>query len=268
MKKILLICVNYNSYDALQSFLKSVNCAAEQAKGQLQVDVAVADNSSEVQEVHTTNYKNICVTPYVTKKNLGYLGGVKYVFEHIADQIYQQYQYVAVSNVDLTIDESFFTHLAAIDTNNIGWIAPSILSEKEHKDRNPKILNRPSKRHMQIAKLIYIHPLVYSLYVRLFYRNRPEPKNTNKLIYAGHGSFMLFCKPQIIKEFIFNFKPFLFCEEHFFAEELRARSLKVEYHPELIVHDEDHVSTSTIPSRQYCQYNREAIQFILNTYFS
>ncbi|MBR1426681.1 MAG: hypothetical protein IJ581_04425 [Paludibacteraceae bacterium] len=268
MKKILFIGVNYNSYDALQLFVDSVNRAALKAVGIMQVDIMIADNSAELQDIDNTSFQNIHVRQYVTAENLGYLGGAKYILKQLTQTVLEQYDYMAISNVDITIDESFFTNLAKFDTNNIGWIAPSILSQKEGKDRNPKILNRPSKRHMQIAKMIYIHPLVYKLYVRLFYRNRPAPKITTDQIYAGHGSFMLFTQPKVIQEFIHNFKPFLFCEEHFFAEELRKRSLSVEYHPELIIHDKDHISTSAMPSRFYCRYNREAIQFIINTYFS
>ena len=59
MKKLLLICVNYKSHDALKSFLESVHRAAENAKGTLQVDIEVVDNSEH---------------------NVGYLGGALPVY--------------------------------------------------------------------------------------------------------------------------------------------------------------------------------------------
>lgn len=267
MKKILIICVNYNSYDALQSFLESVDCAAKLVTHSMEIHVAIADNSSDIQEIEESVYPDIHIERYITKQNLGYLGGARYALSKISKADYTRYDYIAISNVDVTIDPAFFSQLETINTMNVGWIAPSIISLKENKDRNPKILARPSKSHLQIARLIYLTPLVYHLYVRLFYKNRPTPKFTEREIYAGHGSFMLFSKQADIRTFIDQFEPFLFCEEHFFAEELRKRSLKIVYHPELVVYDTDHVSTSTIPSYTYCKYNKEAISFIIKKYF-
>ena len=267
MKKILIICVNYNSYDALHVFLESIDCAAKEVTQSMEIHVAIADNSSDIQEIEESVYPDIHIERYITKQNLGYLGGARFALSKISKTDYNGYDYIAISNVDVTLDPSFFVQLETINLSNVGWIAPSIISLKENKDRNPKILTRPSKSHLQIARLIYLTPLVYHLYVRLFYKNRPTPKFTEREIYAGHGSFMLFSKQADIRTFIDQFEPFLFCEEHFFAEELRKRSLTIEYHPELVVYDTDHVSTSTIPSYTYCKYNKEAISFIIKKYF-
>ena len=248
MKKFLLMCVNFKSDEALKNFLESVHRAAEQVKGKLQVDIKVADNSED---------------------NVGYLGGARRELMRMDNNTLDSYDYLAISNVDLIMDDSFFKKLLDIPTESIGWIAPSIISAAENKDRNPKILHRQSKRHMQIARLLYIHPLVYRLYVSLVYsRRKAATHHERQTIYAGHGAFMLFTCPKVIRTCIKKFTPFLFCEEHFFAEELRAQNLKVLYTPELVIYDNDHISTSTLPSRKYCQYNREAIQFIISNYLS
>ena len=248
MKKFLLICVNYKSDEALRLFLESVHRAAECVKDLIQVDVKVADNS---------------------KDNVGYLGGARRELLQIDTKILDTYDYLAISNVDLEMDESFFKNLLDVPTQSVGWIAPSILSRLEQKDRNPKILHRQSKRHMQIAKLIYIHPLIYRMYISLVYnRRKSQTRYDQQFSYAGHGSFMLFTCPSVIRKCISKFTPFLFCEEHFFAEELRAQDLKVIYTPKLVIYDSDHISTSAMPSKQYCRYNREAIQFIIKNYLS
>ena len=59
MKKILLICVNYNSYDALHSFLESIDCAAKEVTQSMEIHVAVADNSSDIQEIEESVYPDI-----------------------------------------------------------------------------------------------------------------------------------------------------------------------------------------------------------------
>lgn len=248
MKKFLLICVNYKSDEALQLFLESVHRAAKNVKGLMQVDVKVADNSED---------------------NVGYLGGARRELVQIEEKTLELYDYLAISNVDLEMDDSFFKNLLDVPTQSAGWIAPSIISRSEHKDRNPKILHRQSKRHLQIARLIYIHPLIYRMYLALVYNRRnTQTQYDQQFIYAGHGSFMLFTCPMVIRRCINKFTPFLFCEEHFFAEEMRTQNLKVLYTPKLIIYDSDHISTSSMPSKQYCQYNREAIQFIINHYLS
>ena len=153
MKKILIICVNYNSYDALHVFLESIDCAAKKVTQSMEIHVAIADNSSDIQEIEESVYPDIHIGKYVTKQNLGYLGGARFTLNKISETDYNGYDYIAISNVDVTLDPSFFAQLETINLSNVGWIAPSIISHKENKDRNPKILTRPSKRHLQLTRL-------------------------------------------------------------------------------------------------------------------
>ena len=91
MKKILIICVTFHSDKELQAFLESVHRAAERVKGQMMVDIQVADNG---------------------KANLGYLGGALPIYNRYA----QDYDYVSISNVDLLLGPDFFEQLLQIDT--------------------------------------------------------------------------------------------------------------------------------------------------------
>lgn len=254
----------------LEKFLISVDQAAGNAISTVSAVVAVADNSTDIRSISTDQYHYIKVQTYVTHANLGYLGGARFALGQINEKEYNNYNMVAICNVDLQIDDYFFERLAETKTDNIGWIVPSILSDAENKDRNPKILLRPSKRHMQLVKMIYLSPFVYALYVKLVYSKKGKTTTNSSAtdIYAGHGSFLLFTAPKLIKACINKFEPFLFCEEHFFAEEMLHNNLKVVYQPQLIIHDSDHTSTSKLPQRSYCKYNRDAIQFIINTYFN
>ncbi len=70
--------------------------------------------------------------------------GLKNAINHLKVQI-SEFDFVILSNVDLTLEKNFFNNLLKLSVEkSIGWIAPRILSEKENRDRNPKILTRPS----------------------------------------------------------------------------------------------------------------------------
>ena len=139
MKKLLLICVNYKSHDALKSFLESVHRAAENAKGTLQVDIEVVDNSEH---------------------NVGYLGGALPVYNEKA----KDYDFVSISNVDLQLAPDFFEKLTELKTENVGWIAPDIYTGKRDLHENPAHLKRPTKWNFLIWFLIYSNTFLYKLY--------------------------------------------------------------------------------------------------------
>lgn len=176
-----------------------------------------------------------------------------------------------MSNVDVILPTDFFVRLLAYPlTEEVGWIAPAIYSESESKDRNPKLISRPSKRHLQLAKQLYIHPWIYNLYVTFVYNKRKPVKsvaNSKQTIYGGHGSFMIFTDFQFVAEVVSQYKAFLFCEENLFAEELYLRHKIVQYVPEISVNDLDHASTSKLRGTTYCRWNRAALSFILNRYY-
>ena len=130
MKKLLLICVNYKSHDALKSFLESVHRAAENAKGTLQVDIEVVDNSEH---------------------NVGYLGGALPVYNEKA----KDYDFVSISNVDLQLAKDFFIRMLEIQDDSIGWIAPDIYTGKIDRHENPSMLKCPTTRNFAIWNIIY-----------------------------------------------------------------------------------------------------------------
>ncbi len=266
MKKLLWIAVNYCSYAELDKLLFSISVAAANVPD-ISVHVAVADNTENNIQTIKTDWENIQVKSYSTPKNYGYLGGCRFVMSRISD--ISKYDYVVISNVDITVQKDCFVYLNKMNITDIGWIAPSIVSLSEKKDRNPKILTRQNKRHLQITKMLYICSCIYHWYVKYVYSKRKHvasiPQNMD--IYAGHGSCMIFTKQAAIQNILHKYTPFLFCEEHFFAEEMRNAKLKVHYTPSICINDSDHINTGTMPGKQYCMLNRKAISFIINSYF-
>lgn len=261
--KILLTCVNYNSYTELKTYLQSLDKAVKKSK--VQLDVIVADNSSKPEELDTSYYKNIYVQRDLWN-NLGYLGGAMASIEKKHN--ISEYDYICISNVDIVIDSDFFSLLEKKNyDSNVMWIATSILSREESRDRNPKIMKRYTKKNLQ--KLLFLHrnPFIFWLYCNTLYkRKKIQKKHEPCTIYAGHGSFMLF-RTNLIEGLSEKYPIFLFGEEIYFAEEIRRRGGTVYYDPSLIVYDDEHVSTSQMPKKFHSDCNIKAIEYILKKYY-
>ena len=202
-------------------------------------------------------------------RNFGYIGGIVEALSKSRLKP-KDYRYFVISNVDLRLSTTFFQDLLTtkIDSKT-GWIAPSIISEKEKRDRNPKIITRPSKRKMQVIALMYLIPSFHFLYSRFIYprKNRAFRRLATRKIYAGHGSFMLFTNSFTKKNIDLDYQSFLFGEEIFFAELIRASGLETIYLPELLVYDTDHVSTSKLKRSVYNKMNFQSMKYIIKKFF-
>ena len=103
--RFLFVPVNYNSYDSLNAYIKAVGRALRTTDDEtIQVDIHVADNSSEPMEVDQLDGLTICVRHY---DNPGYLSAALKTI-YAAD--IPSYDYIIISNVDVLVDESFFAN--------------------------------------------------------------------------------------------------------------------------------------------------------------
>ena len=243
MKKILVICVTYRSDNELHAFVESVHCAAQQAKEQVQVDIEIADNG---------------------KNNKGYLGGALDIYNAKA----HGYDFVSISNVDLLLAPDFFEQLATIDTENIGWIAPDIYTDKINRHENPYMLHRPSKRNFLIWNIIHSCTWIYRIYYRLHVlKNKKQTVYPSCNIYAGHGSFMLFTKAFVAQNKTIRFPGFMYGEEIFMAELARAAHLNVQYVPALRIYNTGNISTGLINQEKKSAWSKQSLKAIYKQFF-
>lgn len=270
MKNILIACVNYNNYTLLHNYICSIKTSYEECLNNLvQVTLLVIDNSTHKKEFGLKNENNITTVIHSPTENLGYIGGIKNAIKSQNIKL-SDFDYFIISNVDLEISKSFFQRLLGLEVDkDIGWIAPRIYSLKERKDRNPKILKRPSLNKMRLLTLVYRLPLLYYIYHKLIYQKtkRNIDNYPQKFIYAGHGSFMVFTNKFLQQNSTFNFPTFLFGEEIYFAELCRISNLKVEYKPEIEIIDIDHSSTSKLNRKKFYKMNYESMKTITNLFF-
>ena len=293
--KVLIVPVTYNSYDALDNYIASVGKALEAAADPtISVKIHVADNSTfsrkeNSQSVETTHYDNPGYLPAALKT--------------VYSEDYASYDYIIISNVDVTLDETFFTALRDLkpDPDTV-WIAPFIWSPSENRDVNPKILERYTKKRLQLLRLLFACPPLYYLYTRTLYRkkvnqSRKEEASSSasdgnhnscvpsvaseqsssvqfsilnsqlKNIYSGHGSFMIFRPELFQQEPPLNYPVFLFCEEIFMAEMVRRIGKKAVHCPAVKVWDCEHASTGLMGLWRYCKYNHDALSYIIKHFY-
>ncbi len=263
--KILIVAVNYNSYEQLQTFLESVRVSTRFCKEGVDVEVAVADNSTNKEEIKCIEDNVIHLSVYPLD-NLGYFGGAQQIINNIENK--GMYDYIAISNVDLKLNEDFFETLFHYRcSDEIGWIAPSVYSLQEKRDK--KTLFRPSKIKFRFLCLIFKYPILFKLYRQLFYSRKRQSADLGgpRIVYSGHGAFFLLTKNFFRKIHELEFKPFLFCEENYVAELLRENSLKCIYEPSLKIWDEEHVSTGKMNYKRRCLYNYEAHKYIYDRFY-
>ncbi len=272
-KSILFLCVNYNSYDELNNYLFSIEKAYTNYKDELKIDVLVADNTVDGHGlIDYSELKSVTVDLKPYHENLGYLGAIMRLINDKGAESVKSYDFVIMSNVDLLLTETFFMSLlsAGINISKVGWVAPKIISLAENKDRNPKILKRPSKERLEKILVMFKYPILYRIYYDFIYKLRNKKLQTisDNRIYAGHGSMMIFTNAFMLENIAFRFPCFLFGEELFFGELVRLSNLDVIYVPEIIVHDIDHVSTSKLKRSNYCKMNYESLKELIKIYWN
>jgi GT2 family glycosyltransferase len=268
--KIAIVCVNYNSYESLFCYLDSLDWAANLSKGVAEVQVYVADNSTKKKDVDKTKYKNlgIHIDGY---NNLGYLGGAFEMINSMSSNERDGYDYIAISNVDITINKDFFLRLAELNhSDGLAWVAPSIFFERLNKVGSAEWDERPSAKKMKFYDVLYGYPALYYLYwlaSRFKMRAGKNERRDERYIYSGYGSFMLFTKGFIAKQDKWFYESFLFGEEIFFAEMARTYNMKVLYAPQLRINDIGKVSTGKIASRNKLKMQKESNSYLYNTFF-
>lgn len=266
MKRILIVCVNYNSYEHLMNYLDSIEKAKLNCFN-CSIDVYIADNSTEKQDVDIDRYKYINIKIFKFS-NLGYLGGASAIINNEVDDIYY-YDFVIISNVDVLVDDYFFSQLLNQTIHkDIAWVAPRIFSENENRDRNPKIITRIPFKKLYIFKMICKFPVLFYIYNKIIYkRKKKNHVFSEQEIYAGHGSFIILTKAFFNKYDKLNYPIFLFGEELYFGELIKNAGLKVLYSPDIKINDIDHVSTSKMSSASYSKYNYIALKYIIDTFY-
>jgi len=270
---VLCMMVNYNSEPEAQrfirDFLRSNGC---------ECFLMVVDNSdrlpldSQLASLH----QNVEILR--PERNLGYFGAVSWAWGR-----FRQHKslpaWVIVCNADVQLpDPSFFENMINLHADSSSAvIAPAILSCLSGKDQNPFMERRPTRSRMVFYKWVFRFEISCRTYLTLSYIKRKlaaykrcslvSRPTSPRCIYAPHGSFMVFRHTYFEAGGSFDYYPFLFGEEIFVGETARRLNLVVEYDPRLVVHHDEHVSTSVFRNPEILKYYRESSAYLADRFF-
>jgi GT2 family glycosyltransferase len=275
---ILIIGIIYNTYPETLRYLDS--CKFEDKEN---IKLILVDNSDkEMPAGFLEKIKSCPFLEYIqSKKNTGYFGGAREGLNHYLRQYADFPPWILVTNVDIVFTPTFFHQLCALDNReNLGIVAPSIISQKWKTDYNPKIPVRYSRRRIKIYQFLYSSFLIHNLFLLGAYTKKwiggllqgekhspvyPEPRVTK--IYAPHGSCMIFSNAFFNSGGSLDLPNFLFGEEIFVAETAARLGLDVIYHPGLVIYDHEHASTGFFVTPGINRYYKEAIDVILDQFY-
>lgn len=270
MKRILLVCVNYNTYDYLSRFLDSIDASLKEVpKDELELSICIADNSSQKQKIELSKYTDFNINVYILD-NLGYFGGALFIINQFNN--ISRFDFVIISNVDILFKKNTLLELIhAKIPQNVAWISPQRYSTKYNMVLKVEKKSRPSKLKMWLYLYMYKSALlkrIQHIYTFIKYKSRSKtfPEKEEE-IYVGCGSCFILTKqffnvyPQI------HYPIFLYGEELFIAELVHKANMKTLYYPKIQIYNIGRVSTKNIDMKRFCQFNREAIRYIYDNFY-
>lgn len=269
-KRILIVPVNYNSYDYLDSYLKSVSEAWDMARDECRLTVYIADNSTKPEEVVLSKY-NIPDLKIIRLDNPGYFGGALHIINNCLNV--DDYDYVIISNVDMTFELSALKSLVNLNlSDDVGWISPYRFSERYNSPIFVEKENRPSKWKIKALMWLFKFPMLHRIqktratkrYKTLATENHLRPKR----IYSGCGSCFILTKRFFESYPRLHYPLFLYGEEIFIAELARTANLTVRYEPSIRLTNIGEISTGNVNSKTICNYNYKALKYLYNRFFN
>ncbi|WP_168661099.1 hypothetical protein [Paraburkholderia sp. SG-MS1] len=282
----LLLCVNYRNDVEVLEFVRTVLSM----DGTNRIRIVVADNTVRAQDARDGFEGSLSafgpkVASVSTNTNLGYFGGLNAALRRGREQFGDiKFKGVVLANTDIEFPGEDFFDLLDVEVNRvvaenagraIGLIAPSIQSSRTRKNQNPLYWHKPKRRKFEYLSAIYsvyplgvLHRLLAKIKGMVFRRAIGGGSGArSRMIYAGHGSFMVLLDEFFTRGGHLEYPEFLFCEEIFVAEQCIDLQLTAVFVPELRVIHREHATTGLIPSRKIVRYLQRSHQFCKNNYF-
>lgn len=277
---IAFISITYNSPETALKFVKNIFEVSTNYK----VDVVIVDNSDsdECVELQVLDKENNNMHYIKSSDNLGYFGGAKIGYEWYKKHNVEP-DWVIVSNVDLTLPNSkLFEVLTNSNFSSVGVLAPNIISSISGKRLNPFFREKPtSKRISFYANLskswfLFTGYLMMGLVIKkilgffekLKINEYEVGENVrDEVIYAPHGSMIVFSRNYFEAGLDLEYEPFLFGEEIFVAESARRAQLPVLYIKDALVIHHEHVSTGLFKNKAMLKFYSEGINYCAKKYF-
>ena len=272
----LIITVNFQHADSAVRFVES----ASRLEKFERCHVLVVDNDSgddSIYRMRRAIYGFANIELMESWHNRGYFGAAswalrQYLARHCAPE------WVIVCNHDIVFnDPEFLSRLLRKDRSVAGVIAPSIISGLTGHDANPSIRQRPSRFRMWRYRVWlgnyyamwlkqWLSPAIRKVRHKFFQRTPSAKEGVNNLIYAPHGSFLIFSRKLFEAGGFIDDGFFLYAEEFSVAEMCRRLQLPVIHDPELRVWHKEGQSTGRMLSRRVYRHQKNGFAYALRRY--
>lgn len=266
-RTILLVANHYKNAEEVRTFTEHV--AGLSLPSGWTLRIAICDNSdSWVGEV-----PHGCATVLRPGKNLGYYGGCAHALTEWRAETGHLPAWIGAVNTDLELDANFFRTLVETIGPDIAVVAPAVqLPDGSH--QNPYLRRRPSNARMLWMRAVFRTGSLawaWSLGHEILRRTRPQTRKRGvrrrEIIYAPHGSIVMFRREFFMAGGHLEFGGFMYGEELHVAEQARRLGLAVLYEPAISVLHNAHSVVGKLPSAMTRRWCADSMDFIWSTYF-
>jgi GT2 family glycosyltransferase len=284
MNSVVVLCVNYHNERDTQTYVEDL--LRQEFSGLLSVFIIDNNEGSTPSPLLSgLAHADPRVTIFHPGRNMGYFGAAAWALQRYLMKA-KLPDWVIVSNSDILFPtRDFFSRLFSFyQSGCCAVVAPAIRSSLSGKDQNPHMRRRPSRRRMRRYTWVFRYYPLFIAYQLLALcraqlgRSRVriastlsdrggEPGIEPRMIYAPHGAFILFHKSYFEAGGTLQHGTFLFDEEIFVAETVKALGLRVVYDPRLEVIHREHSTTGIFRSRMLARRQWEAAVYCVDTFF-
>lgn len=266
-RKILILCVNYNSDLDTKDFFFDVK--SQSVSDQIQF-IAVCNGSKSVLLDSMAEEYGACFSVYYCTKNDGYFNAAHDAY--MSEKNKNLYQHIIVCNADVKLpDQYFFENY--LREHRTGCVAAPRITTLDQRHQNPFLKRRPKKIRLLFLKWIFKFWLVFKIYSYLSslrqLRERPSAgiDEGYMFIYAPHGSFIIFKQSYFSMGGTLEHDSLLYGEELHVGEQVRMLGQQIEYLPDLEVLHKEHAVTSSLGLKKKAYLLHLATENILKRYY-
>ena len=274
MVKAVIITVNYRgTQDTLRLLENLRGLSGFQDTSLIIVDNASQDDSfSKINEAVGDLINVRCIA---APRNLGYFGAARWALDnYLVDSDLPNW--VIVCNNDVVFPDVGFLNSLLEQPNDVGAIAPRIVSARNGYEQNPFMPSRPGRLGVLKIRFWFSRFGLCRMQaevsgrlraLRAVMRKDRKAIRKRRPIYAPHGACIIFSRRFFEQGGYIDNGTFLYGEEIGVAEVAMRLGLSVIFEPSLQVLHNEHRTTGRRLSRATFGYKRDALQYLLNRYW-